>query len=112
MTRAPLGQKMQYDRCCVDCNDCVEDLDTMIESATDITYRTMLRHCEGLLKWAESRGYDRHLRLQNDWHVSFHKSTFQGQPCYFLQWSGIEYIWTPQGNGLIEESYGVVEGVT
>jgi len=108
--RASAGDvpKMKYDRCCVDCNDCVDDLNAMIESEKQVTYRTMLRHCEGLSEWAAQHGYDRDLPLSKDWAVSFHKSTFQDQPCYYLQWSGIEYIWTPAGTGLVGESYGAL----
>ncbi len=31
----------------------------MVDAAIDITYRTMLKHCPGLLAWAESLGYER-----------------------------------------------------
>lgn len=81
--------------------DCVhstaEWIDEMTERAVDVTYRTVLRHCEGLLEWAQSVGYvvrGDGLKLKDDWHVGFHKSVYRGKPCYYVQWSGIEHIWT------------------
>ena len=79
----------------------------MIEAAVDVTYRTMRRVCEGLQEWAKAHGYDNDLPLSKDWHVSYHRSTFKGKLCYFLQWSGIEYIWTDAGAGDIASSYGM-----
>jgi hypothetical protein len=73
-------------------------------SCRDVTYETMLRHCD-LLSWATEHNYDSRsnakdshgLTLRNDWAVSYHRSVFQGQPCYFLVWSAIEFIWTRKG---------------
>lgn len=87
----------RYRCCCINCSD-VSALNQMIELAKSVTYRTMLRHCEGLLEWARNQGYSRSsnqgLTIQNDFHVSYWKSIFQGHPCYYLCWSAIEYIWT------------------
>ncbi len=70
-----------------------EDIEAMVHSARPVSYRTILRHCEGLSDWAERMGYDRHLRLRDDWSVSFWKSSYQGRPCYYVIHSAIEYIW-------------------
>ena len=59
-----------------------------------VSYRTMRRHCAGLTQWAKNHGYDRHLPLSHDFHVSYHKGVYRGAPCYYLVWSGIEFIWT------------------
>ena len=80
---------------------CVESdgpsIQAMQEAAQDVSYRTMLRRCAGLLEWAVGRGYkrrrDRGLTLRADWHVSYHRSTYRGAPCYFLCWSSIEFVW-------------------
>lgn len=69
----------------------------MVAAASDITYRTMLKHCPGLLDWAESVGYERNSRwgglsLKNDWAVSFHRSEYGGRRCYYVCWSAIEHI--------------------
>ncbi len=67
----------------------------MVERARDITFRTFARRCNWV-PVARSLGYlvgrGNALRLSNDWHVSFHKSVFNGKPCYYLRWSGIEYV--------------------
>jgi hypothetical protein len=84
--------------------DCVgvpyQDLDHLhqtIDSSTDITYRTFRKQVGGdLVDWiAQSLGYDptgRNLHIKQDWAVRFYRSTGKGKRCYFLVWSGIEYI--------------------
>ncbi len=84
----------KYTTCCVDIpRKDVPALNQMIEEAQAITYNTMVRNCFGLSDWAANKGYDQTLRLKNDWAVSFYKSKFKGQPCFFLRWSAIEFIW-------------------
>lgn len=88
----------KYWTCCVDLHriEDVESLQAMVSRAQRVTYRTMLGHCQGLLDWAVEHGYvvrGQDLRMKNDWHISYHKSVFLGRPCYFLRWSGIEFIW-------------------
>jgi hypothetical protein len=77
-----------------------ESIQEMVDAATETTYETMVRNCEGLLEWAVGQGYERRsnkgLTLKNDWHVAYHRSTFRGKPCYFLVWSAIEYVWTKE----------------
>jgi hypothetical protein len=66
----------------------------------EITYETMQRNCEGLLLWANSKGYEKRanigsgLTLRSDPYVAYYKSVYRGQPCYYLVWSAIEWIWT------------------
>jgi len=70
----------------------------MVDRARDITRRTFLRHvsrddldeCERALSYAVGR--ERGLRMANDWHVSYHRSTFRGRPCVYFRYSAIEYI--------------------
>ena len=82
-------KRYRYERCCVNCGDCVEDLDKMIEEAVEVTYATVLRHCRGLLDWASRVSYasrnDQGLTLRDDQHVSYHKSHFQGLRCYYVR---------------------------
>jgi hypothetical protein len=77
-----------------------EDIQEMREAAVPISYLTMQKHCYGLKRWALDHGY-RRLRtkgptLRTDPFVGFYKSTYQGKPCYYLTWSGIEWIWTKE----------------
>jgi len=84
----------QYLTCCVESTG--EAIDAMVDAAIDITYRTMLKHCPGLLDWAVSVGYERHgntgLSLKQDLYVSYHRSKYRGRRCYYVRWSAIEYI--------------------
>lgn len=90
-----------YETSCVDCGDRVEALNKMIDEAVGVNYLSILRNCQGLLTWAQGKGYvlnrRQGLTLKDDWHVSFHRSTFDGKPCYYLVWSAIEFIWTKRG---------------
>jgi hypothetical protein len=100
MSYKAVGQqrKYVYETSCVDISCLLADkLTEMIDNATDSNYNAMLRNCKGLLEWAREKGYERSVRqgltLKNDWHVSYHRSTFMGQPCFYLVWSAIEFIW-------------------
>lgn len=76
-----------------------ESITNMTESAVDIIYKVFFRNCNDVFGWAFARGYGfmkPSLTLKHDWHVSYHKSTFQGQPCFYLVWSAIEFIWLEQ----------------
>jgi hypothetical protein len=87
--------KFTYLESCVDSDG--ESITAMNDAAVDVTYVTMLTRCKGLLEWAAGKGYERRapgLTLKRDWHVSFHRSVYRGQRCYFLRWSAIEFIWT------------------
>lgn len=75
-----------------------ELINDMQEVSTPISYETMRRHCEGLVDWlfwkgvvTERQGMVR--ALKNSPWISFKKSWYSGIPCYFVDWSGIEYIW-------------------
>ena len=85
-----------YETNCVSCEN-GDDINAMRDVSRNVTYRTMLCHCAGLRAWAKSQGYAGHprsgLHLKHDWHVSYHKSTWRGKRCYYLVWSGIEFIW-------------------
>jgi len=82
--------------------DCINakghDINMMRDEAVDVTYGTMLRHCD-ILTWAVEHNYELRstsghgLTLRKDWSVSYHKSRYRGLTCYFLVWSHIEYIW-------------------
>jgi hypothetical protein len=73
----------------------------MIERSTQISYRTFRRYVS-IKEVSEMLGYrragERHYRgrltLNKDWAASYYKGEYLGQPCYFVRWSGIEYIWT------------------
>ena len=93
-------KKFHYLRCCVDFpSGEVEHLTQMIDDAVDITYGTFIRHVD----WktvSDMFEYERHpnqgLTLKDDFHVSYHKSKFKGETCYYVRHSAIEYIFVPE----------------
>lgn len=63
----------------------------MEEAGREITFRTFFKYVD--LKTVEAMlGYDYALRLKDDYHVSYHKSRFRGEPCYYLLWSMIDFV--------------------
>ena len=75
-----------------------ERITDMLERARPVTLRTLRKHCVGLRDWERDMGYavgkEKGLHLKKDWAVSFHKSRYDGRPCYFIDHSRIERIWT------------------
>ena len=75
----------------------VDALNQMIQDSKEVTYRTFRRYASGLDQWAKEKGYENRksqgITLKHDWHVSYFKSSIMGQPCYYLRWSAIEFIW-------------------
>lgn len=79
-----------------------QSIQQMIDGATDITRKTFLRYVdresladvERQLGYAGSRTRNSDLRMTRDWHVSYHRSRYQGQPCVYFRWSAIEHIFT------------------
>lgn len=75
-----------------------EALFEMIDKGKEITYSTLVKHVPveklsqlfDFYSWGPGRKDG--LRLKNDWAVGFYRSTFAGEPCYFVRWSAIEYI--------------------
>ena len=87
-----------------------EQIDDMQEIAVPVRYQTMQRNCEGLADWLLWKGVvtERHgmvAALEKSSWVAFKKSFYDGIPCYFVDWSGIEFIWMSEA--VLEE-----EGIT
>ena len=104
MTKGGGGMtKYQYETCCI--NSTAKDINKMVDNAVDITYETLNKHvASGELMQIFSAydwgpGNKGGLRLKDDWAVSYHKSMYKGQPCYYVRHSAIEYIFTPNPTG-------------
>jgi len=71
-----------------------DSINRMKDDSVSITRKTFLKYVPySIMKDMEtSLGYDNNLRMASDWHVSYHKSTYKGRPCYYFCWSAIEYI--------------------
>lgn len=77
----------------------------MIDNARQIKYNTFLKNVDkdSFREVAQNLGYSRQMHIKNDWAVTFAKSKLFGKTVYFFVWSAIEYIFTPNGN-LIHEN--------
>ena len=84
--------KFQYKTCCVDAPS-GEVITDMVDIARQITINTFFRHVSRK-EVSEMLGYDKFLRISQDYCVSFWKSKFMGELCYYVQHSAIEYIYT------------------
>lgn len=78
--------------------DVGDQIDDMQEIAVSVKYKTMQRNCEGLSYWLLWKGVvtDRQgmvRALDESDCVAFKRSVYDGMPCYFVDWSGIEFIW-------------------
>ncbi len=83
--------------------DCTEadglDINVMIDAAHAISRDAFKRYVvladltalERKLGYQVGPGGDG-LHLARDWHVGYFRSTYQGKPCVYLTWSGIEHI--------------------
>ena len=73
-------------------------IEAMTASAIKITRRTFLKHVDrNDLECIEGGlGYEKDprkgLTMAADYCVSYHRSKFEGKPCYYFQWSRIEHI--------------------
>jgi len=49
-------------------------------------------------KWIQNElGFDRNLPISKDRHLRFARAVFRGVPAYYVNWSGIEFIFTLDG---------------
>ncbi len=93
-TKSP--SKWYFETSCVNANG--DDIQDMAQHATRITYNTLLRQVgKPFLEMQRELGYDvggmrGGLRMEPDFNVSYHKSVYKDEPCYYFRWSGIEHI--------------------
>lgn len=74
-------------------------INAMTDTARPITRRTFLRYVDraNLTEIERGLSYDTGterggLRMANDWHVGYYRSTYQGRPCVYFDHSRIEWI--------------------
>lgn len=81
----------------------VPALRRMIDNGRSVTYRTLLKHVPvdelaRLFPDYEWRpGIKNELRLKDDWAVEFSRSHWRGERCYYVRWSGIEFVFLKRG---------------
>jgi len=92
-----------YELSCVDLKDGMP-IQEMINRSVDISWEEFNKYVsiEQLsMLFGNIYNFDKAdnsgLRIQDDYHVSFHKSYYEGTSCYYLDHSSIEYIFLPCG---------------
>lgn len=70
----------------------------MVEQEKPVGRATFLKHVDRdeLREIEAGLSYEQHpsrgLTMAGDWHVSYHKSHYDGKPCYYFRHSAIEWI--------------------
>jgi hypothetical protein len=89
---------MQFITTCI--NSTYEPIRDLVDNSRSISYRTARRKI-GLKALAEAfpsydwdgkRSRPGYMPMKRDWHVSYHKGRYLGQPVYYVRHSSIEYI--------------------
>lgn len=78
-------------------NSTAKKINDMTDAAKPTTWRAIKANCEWADRWADGMGYvtrGKGLRIEKDFAISFHKSTYDGKPCYYIDHSRIEHVWT------------------
>lgn len=72
----------------------LEELNYIVDNNTDITYNTFLKNVntEDFQSLKTNLGYTKNFSIKNDWHVTYHKTTYKGKRIYFMCHSRIEYV--------------------
>ena len=88
-------RKHQYLTNCI--NSTAELINDMVDEAIEITWRTFrdrvyLAELKELFPHYDWTGQGLHIK--DDYAVSFHRSTYAGVRCYYVQHSAIEYVFT------------------
>ena len=74
-------------------NSDAESITAMVDAAIDIKPGTFFRHVSRA-EIQELFGYAAgNLRIEDDYHVSYHRSKYRGERCYFMVHSATEYVW-------------------
>ena len=91
--------RYRYVHNCTDSNYNEIDIRKMMESAIEVS-RNAFARAIGPEEWRavqQRLGYDRNFPISRDWHVSYEKGNYRGVPAYWLNHSGIEWIFTLDG---------------
>lgn len=85
-----MGLKFTFETDCV--GSTYDLISTMRDNAVDSSLEELRADCLGLDRVFRSLGYDEDFTIDGDWHVSYHRSTYDGRPCRYFVWSAFEYI--------------------
>jgi hypothetical protein len=88
---------MRYLTSCVLCSQSdANDLLDMCDQAIEITHDEFKAalDSDAYDQFEAELGYNSAFRLHQDWHVSYHRSTFRGEPVVYCDHSAIEHIFS------------------
>ncbi|MFK1046554.1 hypothetical protein ACIUWC_16075 [Pseudomonas aeruginosa] len=92
------NQAFEYYTQCIDLHDGEsarskgQAISDLVEAARKITFKSLAKHVTGLEELEQQLGYGRGLRLRDDYHVTYWKGVYRGEPVYFLIHSAIEHV--------------------
>jgi len=88
----------RYVHSCVDST--YEDMCDLLETEDEVTREEFVKNVneEDRVLLEQRLGYDSDFRITDDWHVTYHEGIYRKHSCFYLQHSGIEYIFTFNGN--------------
>lgn len=105
------AKPFRFVTCCVNADG--QDIMDMVDQAKSISYQTFFSNVPlsevfqsgiaGIYYWTPAQclagGIDYEevrgnypLTMKKDWHISYHKSVYQGRPCLYFVHSAIEYV--------------------
>ena len=90
----------QYETNCI--GSTARWINDMTDQAKKVSYKTLVRRV-GLAQireqWESIYDFDGEggLAMKDDWHIGYYKSKYRGRPCYYIDHSSIEYIYTKAG---------------
>ena len=76
-------------------NSTARAIQNMVDNEITVTWQTLIKHIpiqEIQSIFPNYQWLGRGLHLKNDYAVSFHRSKFKGQRCYYICHSCIEYV--------------------
>lgn len=83
---------------CINSN--ANDINSMVDSARRVTWKTFKRKVDDAKRFLKDIGAtfkettDKDIE-DSDW-IAFNKGIFKGKPCYFVEWSAIEWIFVSE----------------
>jgi len=103
-------KKFQYLTCCV--HSTAELINDMVDIERTITWKTFskyvdVKEVQQLFPYytykkekhnPDTKELTSGFHIKDDWAVGFHKSKYNGYPCYYISHSAIEYIFVDYSN--------------
>ena len=84
--------RFTYETCCVESD--ADSIIDMMDRAREVSFETVARHVGRDEIARVFPSYRDAFRIQDDYHVRYYSSRFQGRRAYVIVHSAIEYIFT------------------